>query len=102
MTSVTPFQKVTTSWPWPARSEIRSSARSLAYALIGPSYARPTGPRNTTFLGETGRAPGTSFSGMGPGAQTPEELETLFEDAFVVRDATALAQLFEEGAVLGA
>jgi hypothetical protein len=39
---------------------------------------------------------------MGPGAQTPEELETLFEDAFVVRDGGALAQLFEEGAVLGA
>jgi hypothetical protein len=39
---------------------------------------------------------------MSPGAQTPEELETLFEDAFVVRDAGALAQLFENGAVLSA
>jgi hypothetical protein len=39
---------------------------------------------------------------MGPGAQTPEELETLFEDAFVLRDRGALAQLFEAGAVLGA
>ena len=38
---------------------------------------------------------------MGPGAQTPEELETLFEDAFVVRDREALAQLFTDGAVLG-
>jgi hypothetical protein len=34
------------------------------------------------------------------GARTPEELETLFEDAFVVRDRKALAQLFEDGAVL--
>jgi hypothetical protein len=39
---------------------------------------------------------------MQRGARTPEELETLFEDAFVVRDGAALAQLFEDGAVLGA
>jgi hypothetical protein len=39
---------------------------------------------------------------MGSGAQTPEELETLLEDAFVVRDRQALAALFEDGAVLGA
>jgi hypothetical protein len=39
---------------------------------------------------------------MRSGAQTPEELETLFEDAFVVRDRRALAALFEDGAVLGA
>jgi hypothetical protein len=39
---------------------------------------------------------------MGPGAQTPEELETLFEDAFVVRDRMALVALFEDGAVLSA
>jgi ketosteroid isomerase-like protein len=37
---------------------------------------------------------------MRPGARTPEELETLFEDAFVVRDSDALAQLFEDAAVL--
>ena len=37
---------------------------------------------------------------MRPGARTPEELETLFEDAFVTRDGEALAQLFEDGAVL--
>jgi ketosteroid isomerase-like protein len=37
---------------------------------------------------------------MRPGARTPEELETLFEDAFVVRDSEALAQLFEDDAVL--
>lgn len=39
---------------------------------------------------------------MRPGARTPEELETLFEDAFVTRDREALAELFEEGAVLDA
>ena len=38
---------------------------------------------------------------MKPGAQTPEELETLLEDAFVVRDPGALARLFAPGAVLG-
>lgn len=37
---------------------------------------------------------------MRPGARTPEELETLFEDAFVVRDRDAVADLFEDGAVL--
>jgi hypothetical protein len=37
---------------------------------------------------------------MGDGARTPEELETLLEDAFLVRDGAALAGLFEEGAVL--
>jgi hypothetical protein len=37
---------------------------------------------------------------MRPGARTPEELETLLEDAFVIRDPEALAQLFEAGAVL--
>jgi nuclear transport factor 2 (NTF2) superfamily protein len=35
-----------------------------------------------------------------PGARTPEELETLLEDAFVLRDREALAQLFEPEAVL--
>jgi hypothetical protein len=39
---------------------------------------------------------------MVPGARSPEELETLFEDAFVVRDRGALAELFEDGAVLEA
>jgi hypothetical protein len=33
-------------------------------------------------------------------ARTPEELETLFEDAFVTRDAEALSGIFAEGAVL--
>ena len=31
---------------------------------------------------------------MRTGARTPEEIETLFEDAFVTRDREALAQLF--------
>lgn len=37
---------------------------------------------------------------MRVGARTPEELETLLEDAFVLRDQGALVQLFEAGAVL--
>jgi hypothetical protein len=36
----------------------------------------------------------------GASAQTPEELETLFEDTLLLRDRNALAALFEEGAVL--
>ncbi|MEJ7804084.1 MAG: hypothetical protein WKH68_12065 [Candidatus Limnocylindria bacterium] len=34
------------------------------------------------------------------GARTPEELESLLEDAFIVHDTTALGLLFEDGAVL--
>jgi hypothetical protein len=34
------------------------------------------------------------------GARTPEELEILLEDAFVLHDQRALAQLFQPGAVL--
>jgi hypothetical protein len=37
---------------------------------------------------------------MGAGARTPEELETLLEDAFMLRDQRALAQLFHSGAIL--
>ena len=37
---------------------------------------------------------------MRPGARTPEELESLLEDAFVTRDAEAVCGMFEEGAVL--
>lgn len=37
---------------------------------------------------------------MRPGARSPEELESLFEDAFVTRDPEALAPLFDESAVL--
>ncbi len=37
---------------------------------------------------------------MSTGARTPEELEALFEDAFVTRDAQALSTMFAEGAVL--
>jgi hypothetical protein len=38
---------------------------------------------------------------MSLGARTPEELETLLEDAFVMRDAGQVARLFEPTAVLG-
>jgi hypothetical protein len=37
---------------------------------------------------------------MGAGARTPEELETLLEDAFVLHDPQALAQLFQPAARL--
>jgi hypothetical protein len=38
---------------------------------------------------------------MSTGARTPEELEALFEDACVTRDAQALSAMFADGAVLG-
>jgi hypothetical protein len=37
---------------------------------------------------------------MEAGARTPEELETLLEDAFVLHDPEALARLFHPGAIL--
>ena len=37
---------------------------------------------------------------MNPGGQTPEELETLLEDACLLRDSAALAGLFEEDGLL--
>ena len=37
---------------------------------------------------------------MSPGATTPEELEVLFEDAFVVRDQISAAGLFDQSSVL--
>jgi hypothetical protein len=37
---------------------------------------------------------------MNPGARTPEELDTLLEDAFVLHDRGSLASLFEARALL--
>src|SRR5947209_14216152 len=37
---------------------------------------------------------------MSAGGQTPEELETLLEDALLLCDAEALAGLFEDGSIL--
>jgi hypothetical protein len=37
---------------------------------------------------------------MSPGARSPEELEVLLEDAFVVGDAATVADLFDPDAVL--
>ncbi len=37
---------------------------------------------------------------MGYGAATPEDLETLLEDSLVLENREALAQLFEEGALM--
>jgi hypothetical protein len=37
---------------------------------------------------------------MRSGASTPEELESLLEDAFVIGDHVALGRMFESGAVL--
>ena len=57
--------------------------------------------RNTTFLEWTGTGTRSSVLAMlSQGARTPEELEALFEDAFVTRDAEALSGMFAEGAVL--
>lgn len=41
-----------------------------------------------------------AFGMAGPVATTPEELEAMLEDAFIVKDAAAAADLFEVGALL--
>ena len=57
--------------------------------------------RNTRFLIWTRSGARTSFrSFMRPVARTPEELEELFEDAFVTHDAEAVSRMFAQGAVL--
>ena len=40
--------------------------------------------------------------GRRPNARTPEELETLFEDALMIADHAALTEMFDAGAVLAA
>jgi ketosteroid isomerase-like protein len=40
------------------------------------------------------------LAGVVAGARSPEELETLFEDAFVMRDPDELSALYDDGAVL--
>jgi hypothetical protein len=56
--------------------------------------------RTTTFLAETGPSCRATVVVVDAGARTPEELESLLEDAFVTRDQEAMAQLFEHEAVL--
>jgi hypothetical protein len=48
----------------------------------------------------TGTGAGTTLAAMGPGADTPEELDALLEDAVVLRSGAAVAELFEEGGLL--
>jgi hypothetical protein len=55
---------------------------------------------NTTFVEWTGAAAARSVGPMLAGARTPEELDSLLEDAFVLRDRAVFGALFEEGAVL--
>ena len=57
---------------------------------------------NTTNVGWTGGSGARSFTDMTPGARTPEELETLLEDAYLLGDGDALARLFEPSAVVAA
>jgi hypothetical protein len=56
--------------------------------------------RNTSYLVQTTAQPEPSLPYMRPGAVTPEELESLLEDGFVLGGRQALAGLFEAGGVL--
>ena len=54
------------------------------------------------FLVQTSHAPGGAILAMSSGALTPEELDTLLEDAFVIHDRNALAGLFEPDGLVAA
>ena len=63
--------------------------------------SRAAPPGNTSYVEWTDEHGRHSVGPeMKPGACTPEELESLLEDAFVTRDPAALPAMFEEGAVL--
>lgn len=55
---------------------------------------------NATFVEWPAPEVVRSFTTVTAGATTPEELETLFEDALVIGDGRDLRALFEEGGVL--
>jgi hypothetical protein len=115
----------------PERHDIVTVPRQVGDAVDGAfAYIRPhgrivrraRGPRNTSFLEWPGAARCPSFAAHAAttntprldyapcdeskravtSARSPEELETLFEDAFVTSDRRAVVRLFEDGAVLGA
>lgn len=58
------------------------------------------GGRDTTFLASTRSAAARSVEAVTIGARTPEELDALLEDAFVLRDRAASEALFHPSAVL--
>jgi ketosteroid isomerase-like protein len=55
---------------------------------------------NSTFVAWTARRRRRSFAAMTAGARSPEELDSLIEDAFVLRDRAGLEALFEDRAVV--
>ena len=59
-----------------------------------------SGEGNATFLEWRGANPRRSFGAVTAGARTPEELDELLEDAFVLRDSTAFEALFDAAAVV--
>lgn len=55
---------------------------------------------NTTFVEWPRRAGGRTLRLVIAGATTPEELDALFEDAFLFADGDELRALFEDGGLL--
>src|SRR5215207_39882 len=68
---------------------------------MGAHYAQAGARWNTRDVVQTRGAIAPTLAAMwSAGAVTPEELETMFEDAFVVRDPDAVTRLFEDGGLL--
>ena len=55
---------------------------------------------NPWYLGMTTGSASALLSDMELGARTPEELDSLLEDAFITGDRLALAELLEPGALV--
>ncbi len=79
---------------------MRATARSFAPDAMGRCYVRRLATQIPALWNGGARAARLRSGVVRSGARTPEELEALFEDAFVTRDRDAVAALFEEGAVL--
>jgi hypothetical protein len=67
---------------------------------MAKAYGARQGRRNTSILEWRSLPAAATVAVVKPGASSPEELEALFEDAFVLRDRVAVAGLFEDGALL--
>ncbi|MGH2896353.1 MAG: hypothetical protein ACRDPM_24220 [Solirubrobacteraceae bacterium] len=80
--------------------KVAGDQRSRACAFMAPAYAPGRVAWNTSFLEWRSLAAPGSVAVVKPGAGSPEELEALLEDAFVLRDQVAVACLFEDGGML--
>src|SRR5204862_5382362 len=100
MISPASHQRLTRSSPAPGSAAILSSARSRAYVFTSCTLSATAAVVNARFLAWIAAAGGRSVAGVIAGARTPEELDLLYEDAFVLGDTARLCSLHADGAVV--